>query len=237
MDLLLLSNSKTPDGGYLAHAIEPFRAMAAGRRRVAFVPYAGVTVSWDDYTEKVRNAFVGIDLEISPTHTADDPVELVRRSDVILVGGGNTFRLLAECRRHGLLEAIVARVCEGAMYMGWSAGANLACPTICTTNDMPIVDPQGFGALGLIDFQINPHYTNALPAGHQGETRMQRINELLVANPAMTVLGLPEGDWVEVHGKQMRLQGPHEATVFRAGEAPATLLAGSLFASLRRGMS
>jgi dipeptidase E len=235
MDLLLFSNSKTPDGAYLAHAVEPFRALAAGRRRVAFVPYAGVTISWDDYTEKLRNAFVGLDLEISPTHTAVNPAELIRRSDMILVGGGNTFQLLAECRKHGLLEAIVTRVCEGALYMGWSAGANLACPTICTTNDMPIVDPQGFGALGLVDFQINPHYTNALPAGHQGETRMQRIEELLVANPAMSVLGLPEGDWLEVSGKQVRLHGPHAATVFHNGEAPSTLDSGSMFTTLRKG--
>lgn len=232
MDLLLFSNSKTPDGRYLVHAIEPLRAMAGQRRKVAFVPYASVTVSWDDYTEKVRKALSSLDLEITPTHQSEDPAALVKRSDVILVGGGNTFQLLAECRRHGLLEAIVSRVGEGALYMGWSAGSNLACPTICTTNDMPIVDPQGFGALGLIDFQINPHYTNFQPPGHQGETSMQRIAELLVVNPSMQVLGLPEGDWVEVSGGQRHLRGPHAATVFLHGEAPASMPTGSRFVSL-----
>jgi len=110
--------------------------------------------------------------------------------------------------------------------VGWSAGANLACPTICTTNDMPIVDPQGFAALGLVGFQINPHYTNALPPGHQGETRNERIAEYLTANAHATVLGLPEGDWVRVSGTAVTLHGPHPALVFRAGREPEDLAPG-----------
>jgi len=115
-------------------------------------------------------------------------------------------------------------------YVGWSAGANLACPTICTTNDMPIVDPGGFDALGLIDLQLNPHYTNALPAGHQGETRDQRLAEFMVLQPEVRVLGLPEGDWLRVSGAQAQVGGPFPARLFQGGNltaelsAPATLL-------------
>lgn len=129
-------------------------------------------------------------------------------AEVIIIGGGNTFHLLKHCRDRGLLRAIHRRVQEGAAYIGWSAGANLACPTLYTTKDMPIVDPGGFNELGLINFQINPHYTNQLPAGHQCETPQQRLDELLRARPEMTVLGLPEGDWLTVVGAQQRLPAP-----------------------------
>lgn len=220
MELLLLSNSKTPEGGYLTHALEPARALLRGRKKALFIPYAGVTVGWDDYTDKVRDAFAPLGLEIESAHAVADPCVAVADAEVIIVGGGNTFQLLKCCRELGLLTAIAARVRAGAAYIGWSAGANLACPTICTTNDMPIADPGGFAALDLIDFQINPHYTNALPAGHQGETRNQRIAELLVANPQMQVVGLPEGDWLRVDENGTQLCGPFPAVVFRANSEP-----------------
>lgn len=226
MELLLLSNSKTPDGGYLTHALEPARAMLRGRKKALFIPYAGVTVSWDDYTAKVVEALVPLGLQIEAVHTVADRDAAVAAAEVIIVGGGNTFQLLKCCREQGLLSAIAARVRAGAAYIGWSAGANLVCPSICTTNDMPIVDPGGFAALGLIDFQINPHYTNALPAGHQGETRNQRLAELLCARPEMTVVGLPEGDWLCVKGDASQLGGPYPCVVFRMGEAPEEWLSG-----------
>jgi dipeptidase E len=160
-----------------------------------------------------------------------DPLDGVRAAEMIVIGGGNTFQLLRECRRRGLHESIAARVRDGTPFIGWSAGANLACPTICTTNDMPIVDPEGFDALGLVDFQINPHFTNALPAGHQGETREQRIAEYLKANPRRTVVGLPEGDWLRVTNAAARLGGPHAAPVFRAGAPTAMLLPGETLGS------
>ncbi|MNT50996.1 Peptidase E [compost metagenome] len=103
---------------------------------------------------------------------------------------------------------------EGAAYLGWSAGSNLTCPTICTTNDMPITDPQGFDALGLLSFQINPHYTNAHPPGHRGETRAQRLAEYCTLNPSMPVLGLPEGAALRVRGDKIALVGPHDAPLF-----------------------
>ncbi len=225
MELLLLSNSVLPGHGYLAHAIEPMRALLKGRRRAVFVPFAGVTVGWDDYTAKVRQALAPLDIELQSLHAVDNAPEAIRQAEIVIVGGGNTFNLVKCCRERGLLPVIIERVRAGAAYIGWSAGANLACPTLCTTNDMPIVDPGGFDTLGLIDFQINPHYTNQLPAGHQGETRNQRLAELLRARPDMTIVGLPEGDWLAVNQDEARLAGPHDALLFRAGHEPIVLRA------------
>ncbi|MEC5341820.1 dipeptidase PepE [Brenneria populi] len=228
MQLLLLSNSSLPGKGYLEHAQEAIRQRVKTRKHALFIPFAGVTIGWDDYTKKVRQALSAVDIAITSVHTEADPQQAVLNADIIIVGGGNTFNLLKCCRERGLLTAIRRRVQQGAAYIGWSAGANLACPTICTTNDMPIIDPQGFDALRLIDFQINPHYTNELPAGHQGETRNQRLAELLMAQPDITIVGMPEGDWLTVDGKQIRLFGPNTATLFKARQAPKTLEPGEL---------
>ena len=227
MNLLLLSNSRTPDGGYLSHAVGAIAAIASGRTRALFVPFASVTVGWDDFTAKVQAALAETGIVLDPIHAMTDPPAAVAAAEMIFVGGGNTFNLLAECRRRGLLAPIAARARAGAPYVGWSAGSNLACPTIGTSNDMAIVDPQGFAALGLVGFQINPHFTDAMPPGHQGETRRQRLAEYLLANPADTVVGLPEGDWLLVSNGETQLAGPHPAFLFRAGQPPAEILPGT----------
>lgn len=227
MELLLLSNSRSPDGSYLAHAIDLVRDLAGSRGKALFLPFAGVTDTWDAYTAKVQQALAPAGLSLTGAHTVQ--AAGIGDYEIIVVGGGNTFRLLAEARRRGWLQAIRERVLAGVPYLGWSAGANLACPTICTTNDMPIVDPGGFEALNLIGLQINPHYTNALPAGHQGETRDQRLAEFMVLHPEVRVLGLPEGDWLRVSGSQARLGGPFPARLLQGGKpvseitAPAAL--------------
>ncbi|ATA24277.1 dipeptidase E [Brenneria goodwinii] len=228
MNLLLLSNGTLPGKGYLEHALDPIQNITKNRKNALFIPFAGVTISWDDYTKKVQQALSTLDVAITPVHTTEDPQQAVRDADIIIVGGGNTFNLLKCCRERKLLTAIRQRVQQGAAYIGWSAGANLACPTICTTNDMPIIDPQGFDALNLIDFQINPHYTNKLPDGHQGETRNQRLAELLMAQPEIAIVGLPEGDWLVVDDKKIRLEGPYSAALFKAQQPPQTLDCGEL---------
>jgi dipeptidase E len=224
MNLLLLSNSRSPDAPYLSHAVSAIAETAGMAKRVFFVPFAGVTINWDDYTQKVRAALSPLGLEIEAAHEG----ARLEDADVVMVGGGNSFHLLRECRDRGLLKPMSRRVRDGAPYIGWSAGANLACPTIRTTNDMPIVETGGFDALGLIDFQINPHFTNALPAGHQGETREERLAEFLAVNPKAQVLGLPEGDWVRVNGGALTLVGPKPALWLRAGQPPMSLTAGPL---------
>ncbi|KGT92289.1 (alpha)-aspartyl dipeptidase [Erwinia typographi] len=225
MKLLLLSNSASTGARYLEHAVPLIGKTLSPGQQVVFIPFAGVVQSWDAYTDKVRDALSDLKLDIVGVHTLADPLAAIATADAVMVGGGNTFNLLRECRLRGLLKAIPAAVRNGAFYVGWSAGANLACPTIRTTNDMPIVDPGGLDALNLFPVQINPHFTNALPAGHQGETREQRIRELLALAPELEVIGLPEGNWIERHDDQAWAYGPHPTLLFKAGEPALTLAA------------
>jgi dipeptidase E len=226
MKLLLLSNSASPGLRYLEHAVPLVGRDLRPGQKVVFIPFAGVTQSWDTYTDKVRDAFRDLNIEIVGIHTLSDPQAAIAAADAIMVGGGNTFNLLKECRARGLLQPIAEAVKTDTYYVGWSAGSNLACPTIRTTNDMPIVDPGGFDALNLFPRQINPHFTNVLPTGHQGETREQRIRELLVLSPELEVIGLPEGNWIEMNGDQAYAYGPHPTLLFKAGEEAVTLSAG-----------
>lgn len=209
MELLLLGSSRTP-AGYLTDYLAQIRALAGGVRRAAFLPFAAVRLPWEEYAGRVAQA---TGLEIRIAHGISD----LEASELIIVGGGNTFQLLKECRERRMLEVIRARVRNGCRYLGWSAGANLACPTIKTTNDMPIVDPGGFEALGLIAFQLNPHYVSVSLPGHHGETREERLEEFAHANPGLPVIGLPEGDWLRVSGESMALGGPHPAVWFERG--------------------
>ena len=214
--MLLLSNSSSPGRPYLDHARGWIADALGDARRVAFVPYAAVTVGLDAYVDRVREALDGLGLELTGVHTSPDPAQVVRQADAVMVGGGNTFHLLRACYQHGLLGVIRQRVAEGAPYVGWSAGANLAGPTIRTTNDMPIVEPPSLDALALVPVQINPHYTDAHPDGHQGETRAQRLAEFVAANPGAPVVGLPEGTAVWIAAGDARLLGEGTARVFDA---------------------
>jgi dipeptidase E len=149
-------------------------------------------------------------------HHADDPHGAVAGAEAIAVGGGNTFHLLAQLYLTGLLGAIRARARDGAPYVGWSAGSVVACPTIRTTNDMPIVAPPSLDALGLVRCQVNAHFTDVHPPGFQGETRRERLAEFVAVNPRLPVIGLPEGSWLDVRGDAATLGGPHAAPVFGA---------------------
>ncbi len=230
MHALLFSNSRNPDGGYLTHVLPVLKPHIKAKANIAFIPFAGTSVSWGDYVMQVRSALAPLKATIASAEETGDAIALINAADVIMVGGGNTFRLLAEIRVRRLLVPIAARVRAGdALFVGWSAGSNLACPTIRTTNDMPILDPKGFDAFGFVPYQINPHYTNAQPPGHQGETRDQRIAEFLTVNPNETVVGLPEGDWIEVLGDTSTLHGPFEAKRFRADSEVTSIVSGSLF--------
>ena len=226
--LLLLSNSRNPAGEYLVHAREAITRVVQGRQRALFFAFAGTTVAWDAYTDMVQEALHPAGLQLVAAHTQEDLERAIADAEVLVVGGGNTFRLLHEMRVHRALEPVRRAVLTGTPYIGWSAGAVLAGPTICTTNDMPIVDPGGLDALAVLPMQINAHYTNALPPGHQGETRNQRLAEFLVMHPHSRVLALPEGNWLEVDGLHYQLQGPHGNWLFLPGKAPAPLQAGPL---------
>jgi len=221
--LLLLSNSRNPGGEYLAHAREELADfLGAAARRLAFVPYAAVTFSYDDYAARVREVFETLGHGVVSVHEGE-PREILDAADGVVVGGGNTFRLLERVRATALFEPMRARVAAGMPYLGWSAGSNLAGPTIRTTNDMPIIQPPSFQGLGLVPFQLNPHYTDQMLPNHGGESRDERIAEFLALNPRETVVGLREGSWLRVEGKEVRLGGPHPMRRFRAGAEPVEL--------------
>lgn len=200
-----------------------------GVKKVAFVPFAGVTMSYDEYTDSVKQALNEFDLEIFGIHAVEDKVGLVESADCIMVGGGNTFSLLSTLQKEKLIEPIQKVVSGSAKYVGWSAGSNMACPTLKTTNDMPIEQPESFDALNLISYQINPHFTNATIPNHGGESREMRIQEYLVRNPQSTVVGLPEGMLIEVHGEITELKGTGEAVLFKAEQQPIYIKPGKVF--------
>lgn len=224
--LLLLSNSRNADGAFLEHVRDAIEAHLGSVKRVLFVPYAGVSISADAYTALTRTAFAKSGVTVQSVHNASNPVEAINSAECIVIGGGNTFRLLERLQHHDLLATIRARVVDGMPYIGWSAGSVVAGPTIGTTNDMPIIAPNGIAALALVDFHINAHFTDAHPPGFRGETRRERLAEFLVLNPAARVVGLPEGSWLRVHGRTISLAGPHDASCF-SSDGTHILLAGA----------
>ncbi len=223
--LLLLSNSRAPGGRFLEHVLPQISAIVERGSRIAFVPYAGD--DHEPYERMMADGLAGIGVELSSVHRSPDPAATVEAADGVFVGGGNTFRLLRRVTELGLLEPLRRLAAEGRPYMGASAGANLACPTIRTTNDMPIVEPPGsLKALGLIPFQLNPHYplTAEWPA-NVGESRDQRLDEFLAEND-VPVLCLREGSWLHVEGDRARTGGVTETRLLRRGRQPAEISPG-----------
>jgi dipeptidase E len=233
MRLLLLSNAKREGMGYLEHARGHFQSFLGNDvREILFVPYAAVTKSHDQFVEQIRPVFDSIGIRVTGIHAVPDPREAVRKAQAVVVGGGSTWRLLRELRLAGLLPAIRNRVLAGMPYAGWSAGTNIACPTIMTTNDMPICDPGGFDALALVPFQINPHYLHGNPPGFKGETREDRINEFGVLNPRAWVAGLREGTAFRIENGAIEMLGEAQCRIFRHGQEPRELDPGSDFGFL-----
>jgi dipeptidase E len=220
--LLLLSNSTNYGEEYLRHPLSIIKSfLGADCKRVLFVPFAGVRMPYDDYAAKVRERFEEIGYNLDSVHEADNPARAVEEAEAIAVGGGNTFHLLRGLYEANLIDIIRERVSSGMPYIGWSAGSNVACPTIKTTNDMPVVEPPSFDALSLVPFQINPHYTDAVVPNHNGETRAERLLEFIEANPDITVVGLREGSALKIEGAQIELIGEKSALVFRKGQEVA----------------
>ena len=217
MNLLLISNSTNAGEPYLKYPIEEIKKTLEGVSEVVFIPYAAVTFSYDEYERKVQERFNEIGIKVNSVHHALNKRNFVRHAQAIVIGGGNTFALLKKMQEEDLLDTIFRRVKAGTPYIGWSAGSNVTCPTICTTNDMPIVQPESFRAIGLVPFQINPHYLDANPEGHAGETREQRINEYLEANRSRYVVGLREGCMLRVTDNNIELIGSRTMRIFKKG--------------------
>lgn len=221
MRLLLISNSTNAGEEYLDYPKNEIKAFIGDKAvKALFIPYAAVTFSFDAYEEKVAMRFREIGHDIVSIHRFNDPVKAIHDAEAIVIGGGNTWQLLKMTQDNGLVEAIKMKVADGTPYIGWSAGSNMACPTIRTTNDMPVIEPSSFDALNFIHFQINPHYLDANPDGHAGETREQRIEEFLEINPGIYVVGLREGTMLRLEGSSLSLIGPRKMRIFRKGNTP-----------------
>lgn len=218
-NLLLLSNSTLPGQPYFSWPMPYVGNFVEnhGIRTLAFVPYAAATFSFEKYTQMLQKALDPLNIEVI---NVDTQPSAVKAADAIAVGGGNTFALLKRCYEHGLVSSIQEQVAQGKPYMGWSAGANLSCPTLCTTNDMPIVEPPSFNALNLIPFQINPHYTDQTIPNHGGESRDTRLTEYLALNSDMCVAGIPEGSLLEMDSGQLSFKGEGLLKVFKSGQEP-----------------
>lgn len=228
MQLLLLSNSTNAGEEYLGWPREILKQFIEKNKikTCIFVPYAGVTVTWDDYTTRVRDVFSQWGCKVKSLHAVDDPVLTVSNAECIVVGGGNTFRLVQMMHEIGIMSAVREKALAGIPFIGWSAGSNVACPTLRTTNDMPIIQPASFKTLNLIPFQINPHYLDANPEGHGGETREQRINEFQALNPEVVVVGLREATALYVDKDKLHLLGNRPMRLFNPGKEPVELVPG-----------
>ena len=219
MRLLLISNSTNAGEAYLDYPKNNIHDFLGEKCvKCLFIPYAGVTVTWDDYEKKVKNRFNEVGHDIVSIHHFDDPVKAVEEADCIVIGGGNTWKLLHDMHANKLIEPIRKKVLGGTPYIGWSAGSNVTCPTLMTTNDMPIIDPLGFDALNLIPFQINPHYLDKKVEGHGGESREDRILDFIEVNREVYVAGLREGCMFVVEGDKMRIIGQRNLRLFKYGE-------------------
>ncbi|MGL4908720.1 MAG: dipeptidase PepE [Bacteroidales bacterium] len=221
-NLLLISNSTNAGEEYLGYSKQIIADFlkSHGANSALFIPYAAVTFSYDEYAERVQSKLSPLGIKVLSAHQCSKAKQAVEDAEAIIVGGGNTFHLLKSIQDLNLIEAVRQKVLKGTPYVGWSAGSNVATPTICTTNDMPIVEPKSFEAFNLVPFQINPHYLDAHPEGHAGETREQRIEEYIAANPQAYVVGLRESCMLRVENAKLKLEGKYSMRVFKNGTAP-----------------
>lgn len=217
--LLLISNSTNAGEGYLEHPRAEMKRFFEGISKVLFIPWAAVTFSFDEYENKVQKVFSEMGVYVDSIHHYKNPKQAVQQAEAIVVGGGNTFKLLKMIQQFDIIEAVRNTVLGGVPYCGWSAGANVACPTICTTNDMPVTEPDSFSAFSLVRFQINPHYLDTHPQNHGGETREERIMEFIEEDPFTYVVGLREGSMLTLENIKFELKGPKPARIFHKGMA------------------
>ncbi|HET7898229.1 MAG TPA: dipeptidase PepE [Flavisolibacter sp.] len=219
MQVLAISSSRVGGGAFLSAAapmIESF--LGQEKKQVAFLPFAAADNDYEGYAAKVREGLSSLPHTLEVV-TPENARSVVVNCDVVMVGGGNTFKLLHDIYSQDLFTLIQQKVSGGTPYIGWSAGANLTGRTISTTNDMPIIQPQSFTAFGFFPFQINPHYYNVTIDGFHGETRDQRLEEFLLVNPGVPVVGLPEGTALQLQDDRLQFLGTQEAVLFEKQNA------------------
>ena len=211
---LLISASSYQDTGYLRHCknwVKDFLG-ESGKEEILFIPYAGVRRTNDEYEQKVIDRLKN--KNIKSIHHYEDKISAIKNASSIAVGGGNTFMLLYTLYKLNLIDPIKEAVTNGAKYFGWSAGANIAGKTMMTTNDMPIIMPKSFDSLNIFPYQINPHFISGKLAGHNGESREERLEEFLIANPKETIYALPEGTALLIEDSEAEVIGHSEILKF-----------------------
>lgn len=217
--LLIVSTSTIHGSGYLEYLTDEISDFFKGIKEIIFIPYARPSgMTHDDYTANARKKFEALNIKVTGLHECEDPREAIRQAQGVFTGGGNTFLLLKTLYELGLIKELRTKIENGMPYMGTSAGSNITGLSIGTTNDMPIVYPPSFDAIGVLPFNINPHYLDPDPnSKHKGETRQTRIEEFLVFND-IKVVGLREGSWLRVEGDEIELKGPLTARIFIKGK-------------------
>ena len=218
-NLLLVSNSTLHGSGYLDHCADEIKKFLGNRKTIVFVPYARPSgMTYDEYTKIAKERFQKMDIMLTGIHEYSDLKEAVRNAEAIFIDGGNTFVLLSGLYKSGIIDEIRKRISEGMPYIGTSAGSNVACKSIKTTNDMPIMYPPSFEALNLVPFNINPHYLDPDPnSKHMGETRETRIKEFHFYNDEY-VVGLREGAMLHIVDDKITLNGTTGARIFKNGQ-------------------
>lgn len=231
---LIASTSTVFGGTFLDYLLPTLTEHFASVSNLIFIPFARPGgISHDEYTEKVKPFFKQLNIEVKGIHQFENPIEAIQNAEAIFTGGGNTFVLVNMLYQYNLLDNIQSAVESGTPYLGTSAGSNICGLTMSTTNDMPIVYPPSFRTLGLVSFNLNPHYLDPLEGSqHMGETRETRIKEFHQYNP-QSVLGLREGSWLEVLGNKITLKGDLPARLFQQGKEPIEIETGSDLSNLK----
>lgn len=227
-NLIIASTSTLHNGGYLEYLLPELSQHFKNTATLLFIPYARPSgISHDEYTKKVRNAFSKINIKVKGLHEFENPKEAIQQADGIFTGGGNTFLLVSQLYRYDLMTLLSDTLKKGTPYLGTSAGSNITGLTMQTTNDMPIIYPPSFQTLGMIPFNLNPHYLDPdTNSTHMGETRETRIKEFHQFN-TLPVLGLREGSWLDVKNETITLKGDLKARLFRQNQGPKELESGS----------
>lgn len=228
MNVLLASTSTLFDGKYLEYITDEIKELYNGINEIVFIPFARPGgISHDDYTAKAKAFFEEINIRIKGLHEFDDQIEAVNNAQGFFTGGGNTFLLVKTLHEKGLMSVLKENVEKGKPYLGTSAGSNIGGQNIKTTNDMPIVYPPSFECMGLVPFNINPHYLDPNPdLKHNGETRETRIQEFLTQNDTK-VIGLREGNWIRKIGNRITVEGDRETRIFEKDKEPYEIKSGT----------
>ncbi len=232
--LLIASTSTVHGSGYLDYLMNDLSVFFENTSEILFIPYARPSgISHEDYTQKVNEAFNKIGKSAKGLHEFSNPAEAIKKAEGIFTGGGNTFVLVNQLYKHQLIEPLKLAINNGTTYLGTSAGSNICGLTISTTNDMPIVYPPNFNALGIVPFNINPHYQDPEPySTHKGETRETRIKEFHQFN-TQPVVGLREGSWLDVNGNTIYLKGNLKARIFELNKEPYEVESGTELSYLK----